>query len=331
MSRSAAPSLPLEALRAAFGSGLQEQASLAGYTTAHAGGPADALLIAKSAGELEQIASRLWDLEVPFRVIGAGSNVLVSDSGLREVVVINRAKSIQVEVENDPPSVWAESGAHTGTIARQAALKGLVGFEWGATVPGTLGGAVYGNAGAFGGDIASCLVMAEILHPHGKENWPVDRFQYEYRSSILKRERMPAVILAARITLERGEPKAAQEKMSSFSARRRSTQPPGASMGSMFKNPPGDYAGRLIEAAGLKGARFGDAEISPIHANFFINHGNASSAEIGQLIRAARKAVAGQFGIELELEVELLGNWSTGANSGNSGAAARKNNRTGDE
>jgi UDP-N-acetylmuramate dehydrogenase len=302
-------SLPIDALRAAFGDALQENASLAGYTTARAGGQAEALLVANSASELEQVARRLWELDVPFRVLGYGSNVLVADSGLREVVVLNRARAIQIDVESEPPSVWAESGALIGTIARQAALKGLGGFEWAATVPGTLGGAIYGNAGAFGGDMNGSLLLAEILHPSGKELWPVERMQYQYRSSALKRDRSLAVILTAKLKLKRSDPRSAQEKMETFSARRRSTQPPGASMGSMFKNPPGEYAGRLIEAAGLKGTRVGDAEISDVHANFFVNHGNASAADIGELIRTARVKVAEKFGIQLELEVELLGEW----------------------
>ncbi|RPJ50957.1 MAG: UDP-N-acetylmuramate dehydrogenase [Chloroflexi bacterium] len=296
-------------LRAEFGDTLQENASLAGVTTARAGGPADALLVANSAAELERIARRLWEMEAPFRVLGYGSNVLVADSGLREVVVLNRARAIQIDAESEPPSVWAESGALIGTIARQAALKGLGGFEWAATVPGTLGGAVYGNAGAFGGDMNGSLLLAEILHPTGKEIWPVERMQYQYRSSALKRDRKPNVILSGRLKMERGDPRSVQEKMEAFSTHRRSTQPPGASMGSMFKNPPGDYAGRLIEAAGLKGARVSDAEISSVHANFFINHGRASAADIGELIRTAREKVYEKFGIQLDLEVELLGDW----------------------
>ena len=183
-------------------------------------------------------------------------------------------------------------------------------MEWASTVPGTLGGAVYGNAGAFGGDMQRNLVLAEILHPQGKELYPVERMQYQYRSSSLKREKQKAVILAARLRLERSEPDAVQEKMETFSAQRRRSQPPGASMGSMFKNPPGDYAGRLIEAAGLKGYRVGGAEVSTVHANFFINHGNAAAADIVELIRVARAAVADKTGIELDLEVELLGDWS---------------------
>jgi UDP-N-acetylmuramate dehydrogenase len=310
MTRSSSPTSMI-ALRSAFGDALQENASLAGYTTARTGGPAEALLVAGSAKELEQYARRLWEMNVPFTVLGYGSNVLVSDSGLRGAVIINRARAIEIDAESEPPTVRAESGALIGTIARQVGLRGLGGFEWAATVPGTLGGAVYGNAGAFGSDMQRSLLLAEILHPSGIEFWPVERMQYEYRSSLLKRSRTPAVILAARLKLERSEPQIVQEKMDAFSNRRRSTQPPGASMGSMFKNPPGDFAGRLIEAAGLKGTRFGDAEISQVHANFFINHGSASAEDIGRLIGTARDTVAKQFGIQLELEVELLGDWST--------------------
>jgi UDP-N-acetylmuramate dehydrogenase len=312
-------SLPIDALQAAFGANLQIGAELAGYTTARVGGPADALIVASSAGELEQAASRLWELDVPFVVLGHGSNVLISDMGLQRVVVLNRARAIQVDESGASPTVWAESGALIGTIARQAGLKGLSGFEWAATVPGSLGGAVYGNAGAHGGDMDRSLLLAEILHPHGKELWSTEKLQYAYRSSILKREAIRGVILTARLKLEHSSPASVQEKMDRLSAHRRSTQPPGASLGSMFKNPPGDYAGRLIEAAGLKGARVGDAEISSIHANFFINHGQARAADIGTLIRLARDSVADRFGVQLELEVELLGDWSTVLNSTGTG------------
>lgn len=302
---------PIAALHAAFPGVLQENALLANYTTARVGGPADALLVAASASELEAIAKRLWEMELDFYMLGLGSNVVISDDGLRGVVVVNRARSIVIDAESDPPMVWAESGALIGTVARQSALRGLGGFEWAATVPGTLGGAVYGNAGAFGGDMQRSLVLAEILHPNGKELYPVERMSYQYRSSQLKREKQRAVILAARLRLERSDADTVQEKMETFSAQRRRSQPPGASMGSMFKNPPDDYAGRLIEAAGLKGERIGGAEISSVHANFFINRGQASAKDIYTLIQTARAGVAEKYGIELELEVELLGDWST--------------------
>lgn len=324
MSRLLAP-LPFDKLQAAFGDHLQTNVNLAGYTTARVGGGAAALVVVHSSAELEQTVVRLWRLGLSFIVLGYGSNVLVSDQGVDEVVVLNRAKAIRFN-EGDPsanqaPTIWAESGALIGTMARQAALKGFSGFEWAATVPGTLGGAVYGNAGAYGSDIAGSLLLAEILHPTGRENWDVERLQYSYRSSRLKQKTLhalnktdggvspQAVILAAQIKLRRSDPDSVQARMDQFSAQRRRSQPPGASLGSMFKNPPGDYAGRLIEAAGLKGFRIGDAEISSIHANFFINHGAASAADVGKLIAKARQTVTERLGVSLELEVELLGDW----------------------
>lgn len=319
MTPSSSP-LPLDALRAAFGPHLQVNASLAAYTTARTGGNADALLTASSASELEAMALRLWEMGIHFTLLGYGSNVLVSDAGLRGVALLNRARAIQIDPGSPEagrsPSAWAESGALIGTIARQAAIQGLSGFEWAATVPGTLGGAIYGNAGAHGGDMNGSLILAEILHPNGKETWPVAHMQYTYRSSMLKRERCQArdaaygVILSGQIQLKQSDSESVKQKIESFSAHRRSTQPPGASLGSMFKNPPGDYAGRLIEATGLKSTRIGDAEISPVHANFFINHGKANATDIGRLIQLAQKTVADRFGVQLELEVELIGDWS---------------------
>ena len=304
-------SLPITALREQFGSALQENVNLANYTTARVGGPVDALLPVNSEKELEQAARVLCQLEIPFKVLGSGSNLLVSDDGLRGVVVLNHARNIKINSRSDQPSVWAESGANFGTISRQAALRGLSGLEWAATIPGSLGGAVFNNAGAYGGDMNSSLIVADILHLEklARESWTAEDMQYAYRSSRLKREKIPAVILSARLSLSHGNLPEVQAKMEANSEHRRRTQPPGASMGSMFKNPPGDYAGRLIEAAGLKGLKVGGAEISPLHANFFINHGHASAKEIWTLICQARATVYKQFGILLDLEVELVGNW----------------------
>jgi len=309
-----APPHWLAPLREVFGSALQENASLTSYTTAHTGGAVDALLTVHNAAELEQAALLLWQVGAPFMVLGSGSNILVSDAGMRGVVVLNRARKITVDVESDPPGIWAESGANFGMVARKAAISGLSGMEWAATIPGTLGGAVYGNAGAYGGDINSILAVANILHPQGKEPWTADRMGYAYRSSALKRadrsSTIPsAVILSAHLKLSRSDPQTVQAQMDRNAEHRRRTQPPGASMGSMFKNPPGDYAGRLIEAAGLKGLRIGDAEISPVHGNFFINHGHAAASDIWQLIQQVIAIVDEKFGVRLELEVELVGDW----------------------
>ncbi len=304
-------SLPLDALRKLFGEHLQENVVLSNYTTAHVGGPADALLPVNSLAELEQAVLKLWELKVPMTILGSGSNILVSDKGLRGVVVLNRARNVKIDSRGDLPSVWAESGANLGHMARQIALRGLSGLEWAANIPGSIGGAVYGNAGAHGGDMQGNLILADILHPtNGKETWPGERMQYEYRSSLLKREHSPAVILTARFRLEPGSSPEIKAKMEKFSEHRRRTQPPGATMGSMFKNPPGDYAGRLIEAAGLKGRIIGGAEISPIHANFFVNHGKATATDIYNLVHLARQRVADQFGAQLELEIELVGDFT---------------------
>jgi len=306
-----APGLPVELigqLREAYGAKLQENVSLAAYCTARTGGTAAALLVVESAAELEEVVLRCWKLNIPFHVLGSGSNILVSDQGLSALVIINKARSMRFNT--DEPSVWAESGANLGGIARQAALQKLSGLEWAATIPGTLGGAVYGNAGAHGGDMNGNLVLADILHRiEGKSSWNCDRMEYAYRTSVLKRQPGQAIVLSATLRLTRGETVEIQAHMAEYAARRRSTQPPGASMGSMFRNPMGDYAGRLIEAVGLKGVRIGGAEISPVHANFIVNDEGASAADIFRLLRLAQSAVYDRFGIMLEPEIELLGDW----------------------
>jgi UDP-N-acetylmuramate dehydrogenase len=300
--------LPLPTLRAAFGERLQENVPLAPYTSARIGGPADALLSVASADELAGTVSRLWELGIPFIVLGGGSNVLVSDRGVRGVVVLNRAKNVRFD-KGSRPRVHAEAGVVIANLARRAASHGLGGLEWAAAVPGTVGGAVYGNAGAFGGDMTANLIHAELLTVQGRENWPVEKMGYGYRTSVLKRRNLKAVVLSAELRLEHSTREVVSVKINEFSERRRATQPPGASMGSMFKNPPGDFAGRLIEAAGLKGKRIGTAEISPVHANFFINHDQTKAADVRELVNLAQKTVAEKLGVNLELEIELIGEW----------------------
>ena len=296
-------------LRALFGERLQEHVLLAPYTSARIGGPADALVTVKSADELAETMIRIWELRLPYVILGGGSNVLVGDRGVRGVVVLNRAKAVRFE-RGDQPWVRAEAGVVFSNLANRCAAQGLAGLEWAATVPGTVGGAVYGNAGAFGGDIAGNLIRAEVLFvPDRRETWPVEKFEYGYRTSVLKRGAAQAVVLAAELRLKNASAEEVSATIAQFGERRKATQPPGASMGSMFKNPPGDYAGRLIEAAGLKGTRIGNAEISPVHGNFFVNHGETKASDIRALIELTQKTVLEKFGIELELEVELIGEW----------------------
>ncbi|MBG0788088.1 MAG: UDP-N-acetylmuramate dehydrogenase [Anaerolineaceae bacterium] len=295
-------------LREVFGEALQEDAIMANYTTARVGGPVPALITISTLDELVLAAQTLWSLDVPFSLLGSGSNILVSDHGLDRVILLNRANNLEIDSESESPSVTTESGVILGTVARKTARKGLSGMEWAAPVPGTVGGAVYGNAGAHGSDVAASLKVAKILHAKkGVEDWPVEKLAYQYRSSILKREKMPVVILSAVFNLFRTDREEAKAKISEFQAYRKGTQPPGASMGSMFRNPPNDYAGRLIEAAGLKGKRIGQAMISPVHANFIVNLEDAKAQDIYQLLILAQRTIKDQFGVELEPEIELIG------------------------
>jgi UDP-N-acetylmuramate dehydrogenase len=328
----------LQPVLSAFGDRLQLAVSLDRYSAARVGGAADALLAVHTGDELADACTTLWRIGAPFTLLGGGSNVLISDRGVRGVVVLNQARRVRFGVdewgqklpERRVPQqevlVWAESGTNFGALARQAAQRGLAGLEWAAGIPGTIGGAVVGNAGAHGGDMAGNLIMAEILHHEGhgvtmtttRSNWPPEKLAFSYRSSSLKRQQRSAdvgsdrpwaAVLSAVLRMERSSADAVKARSDELLAYRRRTQPPGASMGSMFKNPPGDYAGRLIEAAGLKGARKGNAEISSLHANFFINRGRATATDIYELIRLAQASVLDQFGVALELEIELLGEW----------------------
>ncbi|MFZ6027097.1 MAG: UDP-N-acetylmuramate dehydrogenase [Chloroflexota bacterium] len=304
---------PLHPLRATFGERLQRDVPLARYTAARIGGPADFLLVANTANDLANIAIQMWKLGWPFVVIGSGANILVSDAGVRALVIVNRARQVLLQHGAEPPTVWAESGANLGHLARQTVPLGLSGLEWAAGIPGTVGGAVVGNAGAHDSDTAQSLLMAEILHRSNKkitrERWTPEQLKMGYRTSLLKQNPGKDVVLSALFCLKHSTPEAVQSKIDEFTQKRQRTQPPGASIGSIFKNPADHFAGQLIEAAGLKGTRIGDAEISPLHANFFINHGKASANDIYQLIQLAHQKVLDTSGINLALEVELIGAW----------------------
>jgi UDP-N-acetylmuramate dehydrogenase len=292
--------------RSAFGDDFKLDEPLSRYTVARLGGPADALLIATNVTILGLVVSMAWEKNIPTRVIGGGANVLISDKGYRGFVVINDAKDVNIYPDG---MVAAESGAILTHIARKTMSQGIAGFEWAVSVPGTLGGAIVNNAGAHGGDMASVLASANILCPgQMMESWPVAALEYRYRESALKRRTESCAVLTGTLQLTPGhDPAELQARADEFIAHRKQTQPPGASLGSMFKNPPGDYAGRLIEAAGLKGTRMGGVIISPIHANFFVNVGGGTASDYLQLIQLAQHTVRDKFGVNLELEIELIG------------------------
>jgi UDP-N-acetylmuramate dehydrogenase len=300
----------LEEIEQAFPGNVEREAPLARYTSARIGGPAEALLVVRDRQELARAARLAWDLHLPFRVLGGGSNVLVADGGCRGLLIINQARRVTFESHVDGQRVWAESGASLGSVARRAVERDLLGLEWAATIPGTIGGAVVGNAGAHEGDTARSLLVAVILQPDGEaQEWLPERLEYGYRTSWLKRHPGAAVVLSAAFGLRHGAAGEARRRMDENIDYRQRTQPGGASWGSMFKNPAGDFAGRLIESAGLKGYRVGQAQVSEQHANFFVNLGQATAAQVWELIEHVRRRVESACGVKLELEIELIGDW----------------------
>jgi UDP-N-acetylmuramate dehydrogenase len=278
------------------------------YTAARLGGPADWLYVARQSNdELREIVTAAWAAGIPARVLGGGSNVLVSDKGVRGLVIIDSVKQLTF----DGLTVTASGGYGLITLARKCALQGLVGLEWAASVPGTVGGAVVNNAGAHGGDMAGVVQQVELIDAErGRQMLTLDDLAYGYRTSSLKaRADRRFLVLSAVFQLMAGDSAESLAVMDANIAQRKQTQPPGASLGSIFKNPSGDYAGRLIESCGLKGYSIGGAQVSPVHANFFINRGQATATDYYRLIQHVREVVQRETGVLLETEVELVGEW----------------------
>ncbi len=287
---------------------------LARHTTLHIGGPADWYVVARSADELASLVRIAYRHDVPLLILSGGSNLLVSDRGIRGLVVDNRAQAVTtLDRTSGFAFVEAESGAPMATLSRQLAREGLAGLEWAAGIPGTIGGGVVFNAGAHGEDISGCLSESEVLMRAGETVW-IQRTDLKlgYRSSIFT-ERPPhdplGTILRVRFKLSEAEPAELRRRVEQYNDHRKQTQPAKASAGSVFKNPPGDSSGRLIEAAGLKGRRRGNAQISELHANFLVNLGSARADDARTLIDEAHEAVLSQFRINLEPEVQLVGDW----------------------
>lgn len=291
-----------QAFEAHFGSRIRRDELLARHTTLQLGGPADLWFAARNLDELVTAVNLAREHNAPFIVLGGGANVLISDVGLRGLVIENRAGGVQVEGSK----VIAASGMANPRLVQQCIQHGLSGFEWAIGVPGTVGGAVVNNAGAYGIEMADNLHRAELLTPTGDRRWyPVGWFEYSYRNSKLKQGlSRDYIVLQAELHLTPSDPDRVRAQVQAITERRRASQPPGATLGSMFKNPPGEYAGRLIEAAGLKGHRIGQMQVSPVHANFFINLGGATAGDVEALIETVQQRVYQQFQIALELEIQ---------------------------
>jgi UDP-N-acetylmuramate dehydrogenase len=305
---------PYETLVERFGAALKRDEILARYTVARLGGPADALVVANSTTDLIDAVTLACRTGMPWIVVGGGANVLVADAGYRGLVIINHTKGVRIE---ESGQVMAESGAGLATLARRCMNQGLAGLEWAVNIPGTVGGAVINNAGAHDGDMAESVRWVEVFtledRPH-VEVWGVSQMRYDYRSSVLKGDRGRYVVLEVTLILAPGhDPDQLNARADEYVGHRKRTQPPGASLGSIFKNPPDDYAGRLIEAAGLKGTTIGHVQISPIHANFLVNLGEGTAADYRKLVELAHDTVLDKFGVELEPEIEMIGAWEAGA------------------
>lgn len=294
--------------------GLLREQNLARYTAARLGGPADYLYIANQPDYQDTITllHEAWRRDIPVTVIGGGANVLVADAGIRGLTIINRATDIQQQSAGGAALVQASGGTNLIRLSRFCQEYELAGLEWAIAVPGTLGGAAVNNAGAHGSDIASSLTRLLVYEAERGRRWcDVDELQYAYRYSLLKDRRdRRFFVMRAELKLQRGDRAQIQERMDHNNDYRRRTQPAGASLGSIFKNPPGDYAGRLIEAAGLKGVGLGSVQVSPVHANFFVNLSAAASAsDYFELVKLVRARVKERFNVALELEIQTLGEW----------------------
>ena len=290
------------------------QQPMARYTAARLGGRADYLYIAKGArfDDVKALLQQAWRRHMPVTLIGGGANILVSDKGIRGLTIINRVSQLADARRGEAVCVTASSGASLIRLARYCQERGYRGLEWAIAVPGTVGGAVVNNAGAHGADISDSLHHVAVYEAEGgARRVDVGELDYGYRHSWLKaRQDRRFMVLRASFALERDDPQSIQARMNQYNLWRKQTQPPGASLGSIFKNPPGDYAGRLIEAANLKGHRIGGAQVSPIHANFFVNTGeDASAQDYLRLIRAVQQRVRQTFGVQLELEIQIVGDW----------------------
>lgn len=274
------------------------------YTTFRAGGPADLLISPKSAEQIRAVLQMCRQLEVPVTLLGNGSNVLVRDGGIRGAVLRLGSEFSQIQIEGR--MVVAQAGAKLAAVVSAALSAGLVGMEFAGGIPGSVGGGIYMNAGAYGGELSQVLHSALVLTTDLEMvQMPSEALSLSYRHSALMEN--GALVLEGHFCLEPGDTAAAREYLRELAARRREKQPLDLpSAGSTFKRPAGHYAGALIESAGLKGFSIGGAQVSEKHAGFVVNRGG-SAADILALIRHVQECVSAQSGIWLEPEVLILG------------------------
>ena len=296
------------ALREHFGERARFDEPLAPHTWWRIGGPADALLDVRSSGELAFVLRRVLKRRLPMFVLGSGSNLLVGDGGIRGVVLRLGGDFTSLEVRAGDDGVVAEAGgsASLPVLCTKVASLGGVGVDGLAGIPATVGGSIRMNAGT-DREIGEFAREVVVQTPAKPEPHPID-VAWRYRRTTIPRD---AIVARTTLHFERGEPKAVRERLRTRLVRRKATQPVAIpNSGSCFRNPEGDFAGRLIEGAGAKGWREGGAEVSGLHANFIVNTGGASARDVATLLARVRRAVKERFGVELHLEVHLVGEFT---------------------
>jgi UDP-N-acetylmuramate dehydrogenase len=288
--------------------GIKEAEPLASRTSFGIGGQAEFFIELARVDAIEKALDGCAERAIPYLLLGAGTNLLIADRGVEGLVVrvVNREHSI------DGTRVRAGAGLKMMRLARIVADANLLGFEFAIGVPGTVGGAIYQDAGCWGKEIREVLIDVEGFVPgRGAQTWKPADLDFGYRTSALREGALRgALVISASVQLERGDGEEARQLMAKLTRERNETQPiKTKNCGSVFKNPPGDSAGRLVQAAGLKGAREGNAVVSPLHGNFIVNEGGASAADVRRLIERVMAEVKRRFGAQLEPEVEMVGRW----------------------
>ncbi len=293
-------------LRAALEDRVRFDVPMSRHTSLRVGGPADAHAAPADRGELAALLAVCARHGLQHMVLGHGFNTLVLDGGIEGVVLqLSRFRRLEARPGG---RLLAEAGVSHSQLTRFCKQHGLAGLEFGAGIPGTVGGWLAMNAGIAEREVGEATREIEVMSPTGGEVRRLPRARLEFRYRGLRGLAPGSVLLSGLFEVVATEPEVVATEVERLLAKRAATQPLNVpSCGSVFKNPPGDYAGRLIEAAGLKGAREGDAEISELHANFIANRGRARAADVIALIERARERVAREFGIELEPEVRVLG------------------------
>lgn len=275
------------------------------HTTFHIGGPADCLVQIENKEQLIQVQKYLMQVEMPFFVLGNGSNLLVSDKGYRGVVLQIGPKMSRIEVNGDV--ITAQAGALMSQVARTAMEHSLTGLEFASGIPGTIGGGVVMNAGAYDGEMSGVVTQVNVVNSAGEcmelEN---DTMEFGYRTSTIKNN--PFTVTEVILKLEKGDREQIKAKMEDLAVRRREKQPlEYPSAGSTFKRPKGYYAGKLIMDAGMRGFRVGGARVSEKHCGFVVNIGNATAEDVRDVISEVQERVKERFNVDLEPEILFLG------------------------